>query len=104
MNGSADTPSKVKDEALMEDFIPNPDAQAEADANAATKEIVELINQRGEVFITSSTSAGKGMIRVVSGNPNAEEKYVRNAFEIIVRTTEEVLEKRHKAVPNGGPR
>jgi aromatic-L-amino-acid/L-tryptophan decarboxylase len=104
MNGSAGTPSKVKDEALVGEFIPNPDAQAEADANAATKEIVELINQRGEVFITSSTSAGKGMIRVVSGNPNAEEKYVRNAFEIIVRTTEEVLGKRHKAVLNGAPR
>jgi aromatic-L-amino-acid decarboxylase len=101
MNGSAGMPSKVKDEALMGDFIPNPDAQAETDANAVTKEISELINHRGEIFITSSTSAGKSMIRVVSGNPNAEEKYVRNAFDIIVRTTDEVLQKRQAAVPNG---
>jgi aromatic-L-amino-acid/L-tryptophan decarboxylase len=101
MNGSADMQSRVKDEALLGDFIPNPEAQAEIDANAVTKEIAELINQRGEIFIISSTSAGKSMIRVVSGNPNAEEKYVRNAFDIIVKTTAEVLQKRQSAIPNG---
>ena len=101
MNGSADAPAEVKDEAFMGDFIPNPHAEAEADANAVTKEIAELINQRGEIFITSSTAAGKCMIRVVSGNPNAEEKYVRSAFDIVVKTTEEVLQKRKATVPNG---
>jgi len=65
---------------------------AEATANAVTKEVAELINERREIFITSSTAAGKGIIRVVSGNPNAQEKYVRNAFEIIVKTTNEVLD------------
>ena len=98
MNGGR---SKVNYEALMGDFIPNPNAQAETDANAVTKEVAELINQRGEIFITSSTAAGKCMIRVVSGNSNAEEKYVRNAFDIIVRTTDEVLQKRQCAIPNG---
>ena len=101
MNGSAGTESKVKDESLTGDFFPNPDGQPEIDANAITKEIAEVINQRGEIFITSSTSAGKSMIRVVSGNPNAEERYVRNAFDIIVRATEEVLHKRLSAYPNG---
>ena len=101
MNGSASKPSKVMDEALTGDFIPNPDGQAETDANAVTKEIAELINQRGEIFITSTTATGKCMIRVVSGNPNTEEKYVRNAFDIIVKTTDEVLQRRQKAVPNG---
>jgi aromatic-L-amino-acid decarboxylase len=99
-NGSIDVPSKVKDEALTRDFIPNPGAQAETVANAVTKEISELINHRGEIFITSSTSAGKSMIRVVSGNPNAEEKYVRRAFDIIVKTAEEVIQKGQSTLPN----
>ena len=103
MNGYADAPTRVKDEALMGDFVPTADAQAETEANTVTKEIADLINERGEIFITSSTTAGKCMIRVVSANPSAEEKYVRNAFEIIVRTTGEVLQNRHKALPNGKP-
>ena len=104
MNGSASTPPKVKGEALAGDFIPDPGTQAETDANALTKQIAELINQRGEIFITSSTTAGKCMIRVVSGNPNAAEKYVRNAFDIVVRTTDELLHKRQETIPNGKTR
>lgn len=68
------------------------DAEDEAASNAVTKQIADLINERGEIFITSSTAAGKHMIRVVSANPNAKEKYVRNAFEIIVKTTDKVVE------------
>ena len=101
LNGHALAPAKATNEAMMGDFVPDVAAQAEADANAVTKEVADLINQRGEIFITSSTTVGKCMIRVVSANPNAEEKYVRNAFEIIVRTTEEVLGKRQNATPNG---
>ncbi len=101
MNGHASAAINAKDEALMGDFVSDVAAQAETDANAVTKEIADLINQRGEIFITSSTTAGKCMVRVVSANPNAEEKYVRNAFEIIVRTTEEVLAKRQNVMSNG---
>ncbi len=75
------------------DFVPQMAAeqQREQDANEVTKHIGELINERGEIFITCSSTAGKSFMRVVSGNPQAEEKYVRAAFEIIVQTTEEVL-------------
>ncbi|KAL2417825.1 Aromatic-L-amino-acid decarboxylase [Exophiala dermatitidis] len=89
------------------DFGPQTAAaqQHEQEANAVTKHIGELINERGEVFLTCSSSAGKSFIRVVSGNPNAEEKYVRAAFDVIVKTTEEVLGNRRsadgKAVANG---
>lgn len=68
-------------------------AEEEVAVNTLTKEIADLINERGEIFITSSTAAGKHMIRVVSANPNAEERYVRNAFQIIVKTTDEVVAK-----------
>ncbi|KEF59077.1 aromatic-L-amino-acid decarboxylase [Exophiala aquamarina CBS 119918] len=77
-----------------EDFEPMVAAvqQKERNANQITTRIGDLINERGEIFLTCSSTGGKSFIRVVSGNPNAEEKYIRAAFDIIVRTTEEVLE------------
>ncbi|KAJ5560695.1 hypothetical protein N7513_003094 [Penicillium frequentans] len=63
-------------------------------ADGITKKVYELINSRGEIFITSTVIDGVYVIRVVSANPMAEEKYVRNAFDIIVRTTEEVLQQK----------
>jgi aromatic-L-amino-acid decarboxylase len=63
-------------------------------ADEITKIVYELINSRGEIFITSTVIDGVYVIRVVSANPMAEEKYVRNAFDILVRTTDEVLQSR----------
>jgi hypothetical protein len=40
-----------------------------------TKEVYELVNRQGEIFLTSSVIAGNYAIRVVSANPKAEEKY-----------------------------
>ncbi|KAJ5902603.1 hypothetical protein N7495_003131 [Penicillium taxi] len=80
--------------------IKNPQASHGADgavvirdegADRITKKVYELINSRGEIFITGTVIDGVFVIRVVSANPMAEEKFVRNAFDIIVRTTEEVL-------------
>ena len=68
-------------------------AKADEGSNALTKEVYELINARGEIFLTSTLVAGIYAIRVVSANPQADEKNVRRAFEIIVQTTEEVLQK-----------
>ncbi|KAJ9609986.1 hypothetical protein H2200_006316 [Cladophialophora chaetospira] len=83
---------------LDSDFAPSAtaDLQKEQDANETTKSIGELINERGEIFVTCSSTAGKSFMRVVSGNPQSEEKYLRGAFEIIVRTTEEVLASRRE--------
>lgn len=67
----------------------------DAVADSLTKKVYELINARGEIFITSTVIDGVYVIRVISANPQAEEKYIRNAFDIVVRTTEEVL-KEHK--------
>ena len=67
------------------------DEQAEQLANVLTKHVTDLITDRGEIFLTGSTASGKTFIRVVSANPNAEEKYVRMAWDVIVSTTVEVL-------------
>lgn len=80
---------------------PSSDANLENLSNTLTKQIADLINARGEIFITPSTAVGKTFIRVVSGNPNASEEYARKAFEIIVRVAEEVLEQLSKGQGKG---
>jgi aromatic-L-amino-acid decarboxylase len=70
-----------------------PVAQVDDTANALTKEIYELINKQGEVFLTSTVIAGVYAIRVVSANEQANEKNVLRAFDILLQTTEEVLAK-----------
>ena len=80
------------DSAYTNDFTPDSGSQAAVDANSLTKEVYETINQRGEIYITSSVVAGIYTIRVVSANPMAEEKYIHKAFEILVKVTQEVLD------------
>ncbi|KAH6671974.1 pyridoxal phosphate-dependent transferase [Halenospora varia] len=58
--------------------------------NQITKDVYELVNSRGQIYITSSVIGGVYVIRVVSANPKAEEKYLQNAFKILVETAEEV--------------
>jgi len=104
MNSHADPSDKIEDDPLMGELNPAADEQRETDANVVTKEITDIINENGEIVIRSTTTVGKSVMRVVSANPNAEEKYVRNAFDIIVRTTEEVLGKRHTETANARPK
>lgn len=68
-------------------------AKADEGSNVLTKEVYELINSRGEIFLTSTVVAGVYAIRMVSANPNANETNVRRAFDIIVQTAEEVLQR-----------
>ncbi|KAL4878811.1 pyridoxal phosphate-dependent transferase [Aspergillus karnatakaensis] len=65
-------------------------AQPDEKSDVVTKEVYELINSRGEIFITSTVMSGIYAIRVVSANERAGEKYIRRAFEILVQTAEEV--------------
>ena len=92
MNGSAH-PSTTAAQTTDPAFVPPTSTKetAEATANALTKQVADTINDRGDVFLTASSAEGKTFIRVVSGNPNAEEKYVREAFETILNVSEEVV-------------
>lgn len=60
-------------------------------ADMATKEVYDLVNRRGEILLTSTVIGGRFVIRINGANPKTEEKYMRKAFEILVRTAEEVL-------------
>lgn len=60
-------------------------------ANATTKEVYERINATGEIFLTATMIKDVYAIRVVSANEQTDEPHLRKAFEILVRTTDEVL-------------
>jgi aromatic-L-amino-acid decarboxylase len=76
--------------AYSNSFTPDAASQALIDSNLLTKRVYEAVNSRAEVFITSVVVKGIYVIRVVSANPKAEEKYIRRAFEILVETAEEI--------------
>jgi len=68
-----------------------PTETAEDLANKFSKQVAETINDGGQLFLTSSSTHGKTFVRVVCGNANASEEFVKKAFEVIVKTTREVL-------------
>jgi aromatic-L-amino-acid decarboxylase len=65
-----------------------PKVAGKEEQDKITRDVYELVNKRGEIYITSSVVGGVYVIRVVSANPMAEEKYLRKAFRILVETTE----------------
>lgn len=75
----------------MNSFERKRNTAVSGDLNALTKQVYELINSRGEIFLTSSIASSIYVIRVVSANELAEQKYIKKAFDIIVSTTAEVL-------------
>ncbi|KAI1005689.1 Tyrosine decarboxylase 2 [Podosphaera aphanis] len=55
-----------------------------------TKAVYELMTTRGEIYLTSSVVDSRYVIRLVSANPLAEEKFIKRAFDLLVETTEEL--------------
>ena len=94
-NGSAIGPTEtgVNEGLVKHDLLPNTNDQELDQANEITKEVYELINARGQIFLTSSVVKGVYTIRIVSANEKAEEKYLKRAFDILVQTADEVLGK-----------
>ncbi|KAF2014888.1 dopa decarboxylase-like protein [Aaosphaeria arxii CBS 175.79] len=78
-------------EAYLNDFTPSADAQYQEDANQITKEVYEKVNAQGEFFLTSTVVCGIYVIRVVSANIRAEDKYLKQVFDVLVQMTDEVL-------------
>ena len=64
------------------------------EVNALTEDVYMLINERGEILLTSTVVGGLYAIRVVTANPKSDEEHVGKAFAIILRATEEVLRQR----------
>lgn len=88
-------------EAYLNDFTSDAEKHALLDANEITKEVYETINKRGEIYLTSGIVGGVYIIRVVAATPRVEEKHIRKAFDVLVSTTEEVLNKKYGEGANG---
>ncbi|KAI5803334.1 pyridoxal phosphate-dependent transferase [Peziza echinospora] len=61
--------------------------------NELTKEVYEAVNASGEIYVTSTLLGGVYAIRVVTGSPAAEERYIKRAFDIITATVGTVAER-----------
>lgn len=72
------------------------------EANEVTKEVFEIVEQQREFMITSTIVDGVFAIRIISANPLAEEKYVRQIFGQFCAAAEEVLRKRGNAAQANG--
>ena len=59
-------------------------------ANEITRLVYEKINADGKIFLTSTVVQGVYAIRIVSANPKADREHLQKAFEILVKTTEEI--------------
>jgi aromatic-L-amino-acid decarboxylase len=80
-------------------FVVNPvkkegatDAQDLVEGNRITKEVYEAVNRKGDFFLTSGALDGVYAIRVVSATENAEEKYLKQLFDVLVQLAEEYRE------------
>jgi len=60
-------------------------------ANGITKQVFSIIDEQKDFFLTSTVIGGVYAIRVVSANPLAEDKYIRQVFDLLVTTAEHVL-------------
>jgi aromatic-L-amino-acid decarboxylase len=87
---SANAPNPAH-EAYLNDFTNSAEAQYRENANEITKQVYETINAQREFFLTSAVTGGIYIIRVVSATPNAEEKYLKQLFDLLVKTAEEGL-------------
>jgi aromatic-L-amino-acid decarboxylase len=59
-------------------------AQDLLEGNRITREVYEAVNRKGEFFLTSLVLDGVYAIRVVSATENAEGKYLKMLFDVLV--------------------
>ena len=94
LNGRTET--KVSDGLAVSDIMPHTFTAELDHTNSLTKSVYERINASGEIFLTSSIVNGIYAIRVVSANEKADEEHLVKAFEILVKTTEDIIEQAYK--------
>jgi len=69
------------------------DGRPEETMNLINKKFLDRINQTGKLFLTSTNLKGKYVLRFVVGSRTTEEVHVRAAWEIIMKTGEDILSK-----------
>lgn len=67
------------------------DDDEEAKRNALTRKVLEEVNATGRIWLTGTVLEEKFAIRVMTANQSTEEKHVREAYELILATTERLI-------------
>lgn len=55
------------------------------------RELLEKVNAEGRVFLTHTTLRGRYVLRMAIGQRTTQERHVREAWEIVVRSAEDLL-------------
>ncbi|KAF2123179.1 pyridoxal-dependent decarboxylase conserved domain-containing protein [Lophiotrema nucula] len=84
--------------AYANDFTQDAEARYREDANQVTKAVFERVNSEGEFFLTPTVVSGIYIIRVVSATLNAEEKWLKRVFDVLVKAAEEITKAKEGAV------
>ena len=66
---------------------------ATASANVLTKEVLDVIRSREDIYLLGVNINGVYAIRVMCAITQTEERHMWRAFDILVRVTEEVLDR-----------
>jgi len=69
------------------------DGRSEEQLNEINKELMKIINDSGEIFMTHTVLRGKYTLRFVVGQRNTSEKHVNNACRIIERAIAKIKNK-----------
>ncbi|CAO2186902.1 unnamed protein product [Urochloa humidicola] len=64
----------------------------EEDADEANRELMERLNQTGKAYVAHTVVGGKFVLRFAVGSSLQEERHVRSAWELIKKTTAEIMQ------------
>jgi aromatic-L-amino-acid decarboxylase len=74
--------------ALQNGFQTDAEAQYVELMNQRTKDVYEMVNSKGDFFLTSTVIGGRYVIRVVSATVKSEEKWMKMMFDELVEIAE----------------
>ncbi|MGB7297538.1 MAG: pyridoxal-dependent decarboxylase [Candidatus Aminicenantales bacterium] len=92
--------SWVEEHPMFELMAPTPfslvcfrfnDGKGDAALNAFNKKLLDRVNTSGRVYLTHTTLRGRYVLRMAIGQRTTRERHVREAWEIIIRSAEELL-------------
>lgn len=72
-------------------FRLNPGDRSEEELDALNQQLLENVNKTGETLLTQTTLKGKYVIRFSIGQRTTQERHVKEGWDLIAKTAEEVL-------------